>query len=510
MLIRYCREMSAKTVRTNIAYGAIEGFMRDGVHRWRAIPYAKPPVGALRFKAPEPIEPWEGVRPCYRFRYCAPQPRRYTIVGPGRFQPTSEDCLTLNVVAPEGDFDRPLPVMFFIHGGAYFLGSSATPVYDGASLARSGCVYVSANYRLGALGAVDLSSLSTDDIRIDDNLYLRDLVSALRWVRDNIAAFGGDPDNVTIFGESAGAHAVATLLAVPAAKGLFAQAISQSPAGGLSRSKELAADFAAKFASILGAEKRDAARLLLAARPAELVKAFDRLIAMSAADLPGGYPVGSTSGTDALPLDPIQAMLEGKAHRVPLIVGTNADEGRLFTRVLKLLPTNEAKIERLLAGTEPTNRQRITAAYPEYPAPAACIRLGADYTFGSALWQIADSHSRHAPTYLYRYDFAPRTLQWSGLGATHATELLAVFDVYRTQLGRLLSAAADHRSAMRVSDDMQQRWVAFAHKGVPGEGWPRYTRDARAVRVFDRTSRVEIDPHAARRQAWEGFDILAR
>ena len=502
--------MPAKTVRTELTSGAIEGFTRDGVNRWRSIPYAKPPVGALRFKAPPPVEAWDGVRPCHRFRYCAPQPRRYTIVGPGKFQPMSEDCLTLNVVAPDGGSDRPLPVMFFIHGGAYFLGSSATPIYDGASLARSGCVYVSANYRLGALGAVDLSSLSTADIHIDDNLYLRDLVSALRWVRENIAAFGGDPDNVTIFGESAGAHAVTTLLAVPAAKGLFAQAISQSPAGALSRSQELAAEFAAKFASILCADEREPARLLLAARPAQLVNAFDRLLTTSASDLAGGYPVGCTFGTDYLPSEPIQAMRDGKAYRVPLIVGTNADEGRLFTRFLKLLPTNEAKIEALLAGAEPTCRERITAAYPEYPAPDACIRLGADFTFGSTLWQLADSHSRHAPTYLYRYDFAPRTLQWAGLGATHATELLAVFDAYRTPLGRLLSAGADRRSALRVSDDMQGRWDAFARTGVPGDGWPRYTSDARPVLVFDRASRVDNDPHADRRKAWEGFQVLGR
>lgn len=502
--------MPAKTVRTELTSGAIEGFTRDGVNRWRSIPYAKPPVGALRFKAPQPVEAWDGVRPCHRFRYCAPQPRRYTIVGPGKFQPMSEDCLTLNVVAPVGGSVRPLPVMFFIHGGAYFLGSSATPIYDGASLARSGCVYVSANYRLGALGAVDLSSLSTADIHIDDNLYLRDLVSALRWVHENIAAFGGDPDNVTIFGESAGAHAVTTLLAVPAAKGLFAQAISQSPAGALSRSQELAAEFAAKFASILCADEREPARLLLAARPAQLVNAFDRLLTTSASDLAGGYPVGCTFGTDYLPSEPIQAMRDGKAYRVPLIVGTNADEGRLFTRFLKLLPTNEAKIEALLAGAEPTCRERITAAYPEYPAPDACIRLGADFTFGSTLWQLADSHSRHAPTYLYRYDFAPRTLQWAGLGATHATELLAVFDAYRTPLGRLLSAGADRRSALRVSDDMQGRWDAFARTGVPGDGWPRYTSDARPVLVFDRASRVDNDPHADRRKAWEGFQVLGR
>lgn len=142
--------------------------------------------------------------------------------------------------------------MVFIHGGGYILGSSATPLYDGASLARRGCVYVSVNYRLGALGCLDLSSLSTPDITLDSNLYLRDLVMALRWVHDNIAQFGGDPGNVTIFGESAGAHAVATLLAVPAAEGLFRHAIAESPATGMVRSREVAAEFAARFADLLG------------------------------------------------------------------------------------------------------------------------------------------------------------------------------------------------------------------------------------------------------------------
>ena len=216
--------------------GTVEGFTRDGVNRWRSIPYARPPVGPLRLRAPQPVEPWPGVRYCHGFGYCAPQQRMYTILALGKYQPMSEDCLTLNVVTPKRAADHPLPVMVFIHGGGYIMGSSATPIYDGAALARRGCVYVSVNYRLGALGCLDLSSLSTNDITIDDNLFLRDLVMALRWVRDNIAVFGGDRDNVTIFGESAGAHAVATLLAVPAAKGLFAQAISESPAAGMVRS----------------------------------------------------------------------------------------------------------------------------------------------------------------------------------------------------------------------------------------------------------------------------------
>ncbi len=199
--------------------------------------------------------------------------------------------------------------------------------------------------------------------------------------------------------------------------------------------------------------------------PPSWSSAFDRLIVAGQREMLGAFAAGPTGGTEYLPLDPVEAMREGKAHRVPLIVGTNADEAKLFGRFLKLLPMTEPMIERLLAETNPAERERITAAYPGYPDAAACIQFGGDFAFGSAVWQIAEAHSRHAPTYVYRYDYAPRTLRWSGLGATHATELLAVFDVYRTRLGRLLTAAADRRSALRVSDDVQSRWRAFARTG---------------------------------------------
>jgi para-nitrobenzyl esterase len=349
--------------------------------------------------------------------------------------------------------------------------------------------------------------LSNDHITFDDNLFLRDLVMALWWVRDNIAVFGGDPDNVTIFGESAGAHAVATLLAVPAAKGLFAQVISESPAAGMVRTPEIAAEYATRFAALLGARKEDGANAVMTARPAELIDAFDRLVRQGQREMIGAFAAGPTQSTDYLPLEPVEAMRSGAAHRVPLIIGTNAEEARLFGRFLKLLPMTEPMIERLLAGAEPGERERITAAYPGYPDPVACIQFGGDFAFGSAAWQIAEAHSLHAPTYLYRYDYAPRTLRWSGLGATHATELLAVFDVYRTKFGRLLTAAVDRRSALRVSHDVQSRWRAFSRTGVPGEGWPAYTSADRAVMVFDRRPRVEYDPHADRRQAWEGFSL---
>jgi para-nitrobenzyl esterase len=499
--------MHEHTVRVTTAAGTVEGFTRDGVHRWRSIPYARPPVGALRFRAPEAAQPWPGVRYCHGFTKCAPQERRYAMLGLGKFQPIGEDCLTLNVVAPETPESESLPVMVFVHGGGYILGSSATPIYDGVALARRGCVYVSVNYRLGALGCLDLSALSTKDVTLESNLFLRDIVLALRWVKDNIGAFGGDPNNVTVFGESAGAHAVAALLAAPDAKGLFAQAISESPASGMTRSSEVAAEFAVRFATLVGARTQDAAHALLKASPAELVAAQNRLIEDGVRDMLGAFPIGPVFGDDYLPLDPVEAIRQGKAHRVPLIVGTNAEEGRLFTRWLQLLPTTEPMIEAMLAEVEPAARERITGAYPDYPERSACIRLGGDFAFSSAAWEIAEAHGRHAPAYLYRYDYAPRVLRWSGLGATHATELLAVFGVYRTKLGALLTAPVDRRSALRVTNEVQRRWRAFSRTGNPGDDWPVYTDADRAVMVFDRKSHLEFDPHPERRMAWEGFSL---
>jgi para-nitrobenzyl esterase len=387
------------------------------------------------------------------------------------------------------------------------LGSSATPLYDGAALARRGCVYVSVNYRVGALGCLDLSSLSSPERTIDGNLFLRDLVLALQWVRDNIAAFGGDPQRVTIFGESAGAHAVATLLAVPAAQGLFHGAIAESPASGMVRPAHAAAEFAEQFASYFGSDKQSGVQAIMRAEPWQLVKALDRLLDDMVRDMPGSFAIGPTIDGDYLPRDPIDAMAHGEAHRVPVIVGNNAEEGRLFTRWLKMLPASEPVIERLLAKVAPAERERILAAYPGYPRPDVCLQLGADFAFGSAGWQIAQAHSKHAPTYLYRYDYAPRTLTWSGLGATHAMELLAVFDFYRTRIGSLLTLAVDRPSALRVSNDIQRRWRAFARTGTPGNGWPVCTEPDRAVMVFDRRSRVEFDPTPARRQVWEGFRL---
>jgi para-nitrobenzyl esterase len=164
----------------------------------------------------------------------------------------------------------------------------------------------------------------------------------------------------------------------------------------------------------------------------------------------------------------------------------------------------------VLATAAPEARERITAAYPGYPNPNACIQLGGDFAFGTAAWQIAEAHGQHAPTFVYRYDYAPRALHWSGLGATHGTELLAVFDIYRTRFGTALTAGLDRNTAIAVSRQLQRRWDTFSRTGVPGDDWPLYTRPERPVLVFDRKVRIEFDPHALRRKAWAGFSMAAQ
>ncbi|MBO0853554.1 MAG: carboxylesterase family protein, partial [Nocardia sp.] len=191
------------------ADGVVRGIRRRRILQWRSIPYAAPPVGDLRFRAPQPVTPWSGVRMATEYGNAAMQTRDGARIGPGNPQATSEDCLTLNISAPAERAKEPRPVMVFIHGGGYVFGTSALRLYSGARLAlRGDVVVVTLNYRLGGFGYVDFGEFSTPTRKFDSNLGLRDQVAALEWVRRNIAAFGGDPGNVTIFGESAGAHAV--------------------------------------------------------------------------------------------------------------------------------------------------------------------------------------------------------------------------------------------------------------------------------------------------------------
>lgn len=489
--------------------GVVRGHRGRRVVRWRSIPYAAAPVGELRFRAPQPVQPWQGVRDATEFGLAAMQHRSGARIGARTTQPTGEDCLTLNVVAPVEPSSTPRPVMVFIHGGAYLIGTSALSLYSGSRLATRGdVVVVSINYRLGAFGYVDFSEFSTPERPFDSNLGLRDQVAALEWVQRNIAAFGGDPGNVTVFGESAGAHAVLSLLAAPAASGLFHRGIAQSAPADWAMSAEDARQFARTCIEKLGATPENAAQMLGSAGANEIRKAVESRLGKWVRQHPGTFPVAPVVDGDYLPQAPIDAIAGGTAHPLPLIIGTNRDEATLFVRFDDTLPTTAERLRGVLADSDGAE-SRIAAAYPGYPAAKTTIRAGGDFVFWRPSLEVMAGHSRHAPTYAYRYDYAPRAVRLAGFGATHALDLIPVFGGVDSVVGRTLSAAGGYSGFLAVQREFQDNWLSFARTGTPLPTWPEYSEQRRITRVIDSPPRLEVDPEKSKRLAWEGVRIPA-
>ena len=421
----------------------------------------------------------------------------------------SEDCLTLNVTTPQGE--GPWPVMVWFHGGAYAIGSSASAVYANPSLAERGeVVLVTVNYRLGALGYLDLSRYSTPGLPISSNLGLRDQVAALQWVQHNIAAFGGDPSRVTIFGESAGGGAVTTLFATPAARGLFAAGIAQSSAPRVAESAQTA-HWAEQFAALLGEDPDDGAAVsqrLTAASPAELVEAGRILARANADEFPGTLVFGPVVDGDFLPMQPIDAFEAGTAAPVPLIIGCNAREGALFSKVRSLghlIPTSAERIDTMFRRTDPTAQARVSAAYPGLPDKRALADLGGDAVFTYPSSHIAEEHSRYAPTWHYLFDTSTRLLDVVGVNASHGMEIGLVFGHVDGLVERVLCSLGGRRARVAVSRRMQDHWTTFAHTRAPLPSWPAFTQADRMVQVFAPTDHVVSDPHQQLREAWAGY-----
>ena len=276
------------------------------------------------------------------------------------------------------------------------------------------------NIVLGALGYLDFSEYSTAERSFETNLGLRDQIAAMTWVQRNIAAFGGDPNAVTVFGESSGANAVTTLMATPAARGLFARAIAQSPPAASAYGKERAHRWAREFLEIAQAPDTDPGSWLRAASVKDLVAAGEELARRGADEEPGTRAFAPVVGDDVLPEHPLDVFAAGRAHPVPLLVGSNLHEGRIFPRVLDILPTDPVRIEKMFSHTTPEVKARALAAYPTDPHRFAAADLGGDITFWEPAILCAQGHCQVAPTYSYRYDFAPRLLRLVGMGATHA------------------------------------------------------------------------------------------
>lgn len=485
--------------------GPVRGRLLGGVRTWRGIPFAQAPEGGLRFRSPVPVAPWTRTRDAFEFGDAPPQNSGFIAFGRAR-HPASEDCLSLNVSAPADLSGAPLPVIVCFAGGGFTMGSPATPLYAGDRIAREGeVVYVSPNYRVGGLGFLDVTRYANARHPFEANVGLRDQIAALEWVRDNIEAFGGDPGNVTIFGQSAGATSVVTLMAVPSAQGLFHRAFALSPFPGSVYARERHAGWARDLVGILGLDSSQAADALVALRWPKLIDAMYRLTRrLGPANDPGTLVCSPVVDGDLLPSYPVDAFRDGTAHRVPLVVGTTVKEGALF-RFMNLLPTTPARMERMFERADPDARARVLAGYPDYPAGGTLVDLAGDAIFWHPTTQVAEGHSRHAPVWNYRYDFETPMLRRIGLAGGHGTDVPALFGNFDADAGRFFTMTGGRDAAHHLGLRYQGALLSFALTGDPGADWPRFDERDRRVRVFDTEDRVEEDPWRTRRLAWGDY-----
>lgn len=492
-----------------VSGGTVRGFVSGELRHWRGMPYAAAPVGELRFRAPNPVEPWDGVRDASRFGAISHQ-SRISLGAPQRLVPQSEDCLSVNVIAPPTNTPVARPVMVFIHGGAYTAGSSREIPRLGEALVRQGdVVFVNFNYRLGAFGYLDFSRYSTAERPFDTNLGLRDQLAALRWVRDNIREFGGDPDNVTVFGESAGATAITTMLAVPSAHGLFARAIIESAAPAAVYPSELTTEWGADFVEILrevaGNTTSSESELLESTDASTLTRAGTIMRQRTPDAVPGTIAFAPVIDGELLPQHPLDAAADGRTHAVPVIIGTNAREGSLFRGRLDLLASTRPRIRAVFARTEREARSRLFAEYRALPPRTSAAQFGGDYSFWYPSIRFAEGHALHAPVHFYRFDLGTRALRLAGLDATHGLELFAVFDLGDTPLARAGGVLGGRSEFTRAGARMRSRWLSFARDGSVGDNWPTYSTADRQTLIIDVNERVESDPHESRRVAWQAF-----
>ncbi|WP_433511112.1 carboxylesterase/lipase family protein [Nonomuraea sp. CA-143628] len=483
--------------------GAVRGLHQDdGTASFLNIPYAAPPRGAGRFAPPQPHEPWDGVRDATVPGPNAPQSERklgsvdmspYFGAGWSR----GEDYLTVNVFTPAAA-NGDLPVMVFVHGGGFVAGSTRSALYDGSAFARDGVVLVTLNYRLGIAGFLDIPGAPA-------NRGLLDVVAALRWVRENIAAFGGDAHNVTLFGQSAGATIVGGVLATPEAKGLFRRAIVQSGSGLGAFTTEQAARVTSAAAEYLGIEPRvDAFADISDER---LVEAASRLAGIDLrTDTHHDPLVGLSPFSLVLDTQPAESVAAGLGADVDLLIGTNTEEGNLYlVPVDKYATSTAADVDDTAARSHP-NPARLVETYRKSRPEASFGELRSavlgDALFGAGSWALAGAHAAHSESATYAYEFAWRSRALDGeLGATHAVELPFVFDLVR--LPQLRGAAAllgPDEPPGELASRMHGTWVRFATTGAPG--WDPYGTDRRATMRIDVEWTQVDDPRGQERRAW--------
>jgi para-nitrobenzyl esterase len=503
------RETAAnETVTCETPSGRLGGARKGAVVSFKGIPFARPPIGPLRWRLPEPAEPWTGTRDATLFSPTCPQAptQLETLMGLAVGE-QSEDCLYLNVWTPACD-DAKRPVMVWIHGGAFVLGAGSHGVYEGSDLAERGVVVVTINYRLGAFGFLALE-LANDGAPGSGAEGIADQILALDWVRRNIASFGGDPNNVTIFGESAGGMSVSTLLASPAARGLFHKAIAQSGAAHIGHTPERSARVARALLEEMGLAPHETQKAVDAPYSA-LIGAQISLIAKTNAGKDsrklGALPFQPTIDGAIIPARPIDLLREGAGAAVPLLTGTTREEWKLFTAANPAMRLMSAKnfterVERLAGDLAPHLREAYDHGSPYERFNA----LMTDKAFAVPAARLSDAQMRTAPVFAYRFDWRSNFL--GGLmGSCHALDIGFTFGTYNKSLAGAFFGTGVAADALARA--MMDAWVAFATKGDPSTPttgpWPHYDASTRPTMIFgDGAPHLVNAPNEERLRAWD-------
>jgi para-nitrobenzyl esterase len=484
--------------------GAVRGRAEGGVSAFLGLPYAAPPFGANRMRPPQPVVPWAGERDATAFGPTVPKgdyPPQYARLFPEEVI-AGDDCLNLNVWTPDPGA-AGLPVLVWIHGGSFMNGSGSVGAYDGTAFARDGVVCVTINYRLAAEGFLFLDDGAA-------NLGLLDQMAALRWVQENIAAFGGDPARVTVAGESAGSMSVTTLLSMPLSQGLFARAIAQSGAGAHTLTAEQGRTVAGYLAKALGVP---ADRESIKAVPLDqLVRAAsDLVVEVQTNPDPARWgqltlsllPFAPTVDGTVLPAAPVPALAAGQGSDVPLLIGSNRDEARLFLVAPGVIDqVNEPALAAAAAayGLTPQGLEVYRSSRPDASPGDVLAAVISDWFFRVPAIRVAETRAAAAAagTWMYRFDL-PEPSDNHRLGACHAAELPFVFDtVTRADVRPLIGDAP----SQAVADLVHRVWVDFITRGEPG--WAPYDPASRTTGLLTDDISVVDDPAGEERAVWEG------
>ena len=501
-------------VRTK--YGSVEGNHENGQYVFKGIPFAAAPVGKQRWQSPKPPEPWHGVRPAFKFGPIAPQNPMLgmeIMADLATTEPQDEDCLYLNIWTPDTK-ESLRPVMVWIHGGAFIVGSGSQEMFRGNTLTgRGGIVLVTINYRLGALGFMNLKEITQGRIPASGCEGLLDQIAALEWIRENIEAFGGNPDNITVFGESSGAMSIGDLMAMPAAQGKFQKAILESGGAGTVGLLEDGVATAAQFLEILGLKKTDADALYSMTVP-QILSAQQKLNALLHEKDNRITPFQPVVDGDVMPEIPIHAIEKGSAKGIPTLAGTNLDEFKLFNAIDRSFRNmdEESMALRLETIIPPEHLTEVIAAYrrgrsqrgEDTGAGDILTAIQSDYMFRMPVLRLVDAQCRNGqPAFNYLFTWKSPLMKGK-FGSCHTLEIGFVFGNYDERFH-----GADPDTDL-LSKKMQDAWTAFARSGNPAckslGAWEPYG-DRRNVMVLDKECRIEIAPYEQERLAWNRFEM---